>query len=45
MESRSIKEAMRMRGVGIKSLGGNPTALLEYRLVPFLMSVVKIGNW
>lgn len=43
-ESRSISDAMRMRGVGIRSFSGNPTAMLEYRLVPLIMSVVKIGN-
>ena len=43
-ESRSINDAMRMRGVGIGSFSGNPTAILEYRLVPLIMSVVKIGD-
>ena len=43
-ESRSINDAMRMRGVGLRSIGDNPTVLLEYRLVPLLMAVVKIGD-
>lgn len=43
-ESRSINDAMRMRGVGIGSIGNNPSALLEYRMVPLMMSVVKIGD-
>ena len=43
-ESRSINDAMRMRGVGVGTAGGSPMALLEYRMVPLLMSVVKIGD-
>ncbi len=43
-ESRSINDAMRMRGVGIRRIGDNPTALLEYRMVPLMISVVKIGD-
>ncbi len=43
-ESRSINDAMRMRGVGIGSAGGSPMSMLEYRMVPLLMSVVKIGD-
>jgi energy-coupling factor transporter transmembrane protein EcfT len=43
-ESRSINDAMRMRGVGLRSVGSNLTAPLEYRLVPLLMSVVRIGD-
>jgi len=43
-ESRSINDAMRMRGVGVGSAGSSPMALLEYRMVPLLMSVVKIGD-
>jgi energy-coupling factor transport system permease protein len=42
-ESHCINDAMRMRGVGIRSIGDNPTALLDYRMVPLMMSVVKIG--
>ena len=43
-ESRSISDAMRMRGVGGANFFSSPTAVLEYRLVPLLMSVVKIGD-
>lgn len=43
-ESHAISDAMYMRGVGVRSLSDNPIALLEYRLVPLLMSVVKIGD-
>jgi energy-coupling factor transport system permease protein len=43
-ESRSIGDAMKMRGIGIRSFAKNPAAVLEYRLVPLLMSVVKIGD-
>lgn len=43
-ESRSINDAMRIRGLGVRRIGNNPMALLEYRLVPLLMSVVKIGD-
>ncbi len=42
-EYRSIRDAMRMRGIG-GGLGRNPAAALEYRMVPLMMSVVKIGN-
>lgn len=41
-ESKSINEAMRMRG--IQFAGGNPSNALEYRLVPLMMSTVKIGD-
>lgn len=45
-ESDAIKDAMRMRGVGFgagkKSKG--MITMLEYRLVPLLMSTVKIGD-
>ena len=40
-ESHSINDAMRMRNIGLAT---NPMLLLEYRLVPLLMSVVKIGD-
>jgi energy-coupling factor transport system permease protein len=43
-ESHAINDAMRMRNVGIRNFSNNPTALFEYRLVPLLMSVVKIGD-
>ena len=40
-EYKAIQDAMRLREVG--SLR-NPIAMLEYRLVPLLMSIVAIGN-
>lgn len=40
-EYRSIRDAMRLRGVGWRS---GPLAMLEYRLVPLIVSVVKIGD-
>lgn len=40
-EYHAIRDAMRMRGIG---LGGSPIAMLEYRLVPLMMSVAEIGN-
>lgn len=44
-EARSIRDAMRMRGLRL-GVGGfrKPLAMLEYRLVPLLMSSVKIGD-
>ena len=40
-EYRDIRTAMQMRGVsGLR----NPIAMLEYRFVPLLASVVSIGN-
>lgn len=44
-ESRAIHDAMRIRGIGgIRRLVTNPLAMLEYRLVPLMTSVVTIGN-
>lgn len=40
-ESRAINDAMRMRGIGFF---GSPLAMLEYRIVPLMMSIVRIGN-
>ena len=40
-ESRLIGDAMRMRGIG---LSAGPIALLEYRLVPLFVSVVKTAD-
>ena len=40
-EYRDIRTAMQMRGIsGLR----NPIAMLEYRFVPLLASVVSIGN-
>ena len=41
-EYRSINDAMRMRG--IRFGGKNPFRMIEYRLVPLMVSVVKIGD-
>ena len=40
-EYRSIQDAMRLRGIGLRC---GPVAMLEYRLVPLIVSVVKIGD-
>lgn len=40
-EYASIRDAMRMRGI---SMGSGPVAVLEYRLVPLMISLVKIGD-
>jgi len=43
-ESRSINNAMRMRGIGSGLFGTDPFTLLEYRFVPLISSIVKIGE-
>ncbi|MDR0924005.1 MAG: energy-coupling factor transporter transmembrane protein EcfT [Hungatella sp.] len=45
-ESAAIKDAMRMREVqfGTQKFWNNPTALIEYRFIPLMISVVKIGE-
>lgn len=40
-EWRAIGEAMRLRGI---RLGGKMTRLLEYRLVPMMISAVRLGE-
>lgn len=40
-EYRSIKDAMRMRGI---TLQRGPIAILEYHLIPLMTSIVKIGE-
>lgn len=40
-EYRSIRDAMRLRGINWKC---GPVAMLEYRLVPLMVSLVKIGD-
>lgn len=40
-EYRNVQDAMKLRGVGSFR---DPIKMLEYRMVPFLMSVVSIGN-
>lgn len=41
-ESRAISDAMRMRGIKLDRK--NPILLVEYRLIPLMVSVVKIGE-
>jgi energy-coupling factor transporter transmembrane protein EcfT len=43
-ESQSISAAMKMRGIRRGRILKNPILYLEYKLVPLLMSVVKIGE-
>lgn len=45
-EARAISDAMIMRGISLGSAKffKNPIAMIEYRLVPLLMSTVKIGE-
>ena len=40
-EYRSIRDAMQLRGVGWKS---GPVSMVEYRLVPLIAGMVKIGD-
>ncbi len=40
-EYRFIQDAMRMRGIGLKK---GPVAMMEYRMVPLMISLVKIGD-
>lgn len=40
-EYRSIRDAMHLRGVGWRN---GPVAMIEYRLVPLIVSMVKIGD-
>ena len=43
-EADSIGKAMQMRGITMQNFFKSPSAMLEYRLVPLMMSVVTIGN-
>lgn len=43
-ESRSINNAMRMRGITRLDMIRRPLLYLEYKMVPLLMSIVKIGD-
>jgi energy-coupling factor transporter transmembrane protein EcfT len=43
-ESSSINDAMKMRGIRLGSSRGGPVTFMEYRLVPLLISCVKIGE-
>jgi len=43
-ENHAISNAMKMRGIGLNGRVKNPITLLEYKLVPIMMSTVKIGD-
>ncbi len=43
-ESQSINTAMKMRGIKRSRIITNPILYLEYKIVPLLMSVMKIGE-
>lgn len=45
-EYSSIKNAMKMREIqfGTKKFWRNPMLFLEYRIIPLMISIVKIGN-
>ena len=43
-ESSAITDAMKMRGISFGKTRGGPVTLLEYRLVPLMISCVKIGD-
>lgn len=43
-ESQSINSAMKMRGIKKNTIIKNPILYLEYKIVPLLMSVVKVGE-
>ncbi|NLG04500.1 MAG: energy-coupling factor transporter transmembrane protein EcfT [Clostridia bacterium] len=43
-ESNAINSAMKMRGIEFGGTNRSITAMLEYRLVPVMMSTVKIGD-
>lgn len=43
-ESASIKDAMKMRGISLRLAFKRPVLYIEYRIVPLLSSVIKIGN-
>ena len=43
-ESSSISDAMRMRKLGFRYFWRRPVEVLEYRMVPLMMSVVNIGE-
>jgi ABC-type cobalt transport system, permease component CbiQ and related transporters len=43
-EASAITDAMKMRGISFGKTRGGPVSLLEYRLVPLMISCVKIGD-
>lgn len=44
MESTSISDAMKLRGIKYSAIFKNPVKFLEYRFVPLMTSIVKIGD-
>ncbi len=43
-EEKSIRNAMRMRGIGLAGAKGGALAHLEYVIVPLMMSTLRIGD-
>ena len=43
-EANSISDSMKMRGIGGSALLKKPVAALEYRVVPLMVCVVRIGE-
>ena len=43
-ESSAISDAMRMRKLGLRYFWKRPVEVIEYRMVPLMMSVVNIGE-
>lgn len=45
-ESHAITDAMRMRDIqlGSKKCRSNPSLFMEYRMIPLMMSIIKIGD-
>ncbi|RIP37219.1 energy-coupling factor transporter transmembrane protein EcfT [Staphylococcus gallinarum] len=43
-EAKSIKRAMKMRGIDYKYAMSHPLKYIEFRVVPLLNSIIKIGN-
>lgn len=43
-EAGAISDSMKMRGIGGGAILKNPVAALEYRVVPLMVCVVKIGE-
>ena len=41
-EYQAIRDAMKMRGIRLGS--GNPLLMIEYQIVPLMISIVKIGD-
>lgn len=43
-EAKAVQDSMRMRGIGGAAALKSPVKALEYRVVPLMVSVVKIGE-